>query len=82
MVGMAMSDGFLSTASDFVRYYSIGDGVQGAVEVLPANFASASPGNSYIYAGSDAYGAAGGLGLTIWGQSKLRDANLFENLPI
>jgi len=64
--GFNMPSGFIASANPLVRWYSIGDGATGAVEVLPI---SSNPLPSSFYAGQG--GSEGdslsGLDLPLWG---------------
>ena len=81
--GMAMSPGYILATEQLARFYGIGDGAQGAVEVraavpfslnetliaqiLPLNGAAANASGSYIYAGNNNYGTQSGLGIALFG---------------
>ena len=63
--GMAMSNQYIASKSALNRFYAIGDGPTGAVEVL--TLATASP-LSWMYSGSSGSGGTrGGVGLVLWG---------------
>lgn len=71
--GFNMPSGFIASANPLVRWYSLGDGITGAVEILPK---SVNPLPSSFYAGQG--GSEGdslsGLDLPLWGAPSQIDA--------
>ena len=73
--GLAMSHGYISSASPLQRAYALGDGSQGCLElVLPAG--AQAPPSSYLFAGASPRPGlvSGGVGLTLWGLPAPLDA--------
>jgi hypothetical protein len=73
--GMAMSHGYISSASPLQRAYVLGDGAQGCLELLMPAGAPQLP-SSYLFAGGSLRPGlvSGGLGLTLWGTPAPLDA--------
>jgi hypothetical protein len=49
--GMNMTKPYIASNNTIVRYYAIGDGSMGAVEIIPLNNETANVAASYVYAG-------------------------------